>query len=433
MLHWSGATLGSGAAPAGAGWSKRNGGIGVQRASATVELEGHIIDSLTLPRVWGAIEDAGAHFRVLEMRVGQSEQEESYVRLEVSADTDEQLRELLGELQRLGATPAVESDARTQPAPTDGVLPEDFYSTTNQPTSVRLRGRWVEVEHIEMDVAIVIDRKRRTARACPMHMARTGDEVVVGFEGVRVEPIDRPREREGFGFMQSAVSSERAKSLAIADVASAMRGCRERGGKTLFVLGPAIVHTAARQYVASLIRRGYIQVIFGGNAIVAHDVEAAMFGTSLGINLETGLPVEHGHRNHLRAINAVRAAGSLQAAQGRGLLGEGIVAAALEHHVELALAGSIRDDGPMPGVITDTVRAQEAMREACRGVEICVIAASMLHAIATTNMLPAAVKCVVVDINPAVVTKLADRGAGQAMGLVTDVELFLRELSAILA
>jgi lysine-ketoglutarate reductase/saccharopine dehydrogenase-like protein (TIGR00300 family) len=229
--------------------------------------------------------------------------------------------------------------------------------------------------------------------------------------------------------MQGGASSERAKTLAIAEVAQAMRDARTRGGKILFVLGPAIVHTAARDHVAALIRRGYIQVIFGGNAIIAHDVEAAMFGTSLGIDLKTGLPVEHGHRNHLRAINAVRAAGSLDAAREAGLLGDGIVATALDMGVELALAGSIRDDGPMPGVITDSMAAQDRMRRAIPGVEVAIMAASMLHAIATGNMLPAAVKTVVVDINPAVVTKLADRGTTQALGLVTDVELFLRALA----
>ena len=401
-------------------------------ASSVIELQGHIIDSLILPRVWGAIEDAGAHFHVLEMRVGQSELEESYIRLEVSAESDERLSDLLGELQRFGATPFIERDARLEPAPQPGVLPDDFYSTSSLPTFVRVNGVWVEVEQIEMDVAIVVDRERGVARGCPMHEARMGDAVVVGYEGVRVEPLERPRQREGFAFMQSAVSSERAKSLAIAEVAQAMRGAREHGGKTLFVLGPAIVHTAARQHIASLIRKGYIQVIFGGNAIVAHDVEAAMFGTSLGVDLATGQPVEHGHRNHLRAINTVRAAGSLEEAHTRGLLGNGIIAAALEGGVEVVLAGSIRDDGPMPGVITDSVQAQGRMRQACRGVEVCVMAASMLHAIATTNMLPATVKCVAVDINPAVVTKLADRGATLAMGLVTDIELFLRELDAAL-
>jgi lysine-ketoglutarate reductase/saccharopine dehydrogenase-like protein (TIGR00300 family) len=402
-------------------------------ASKEVELRGHIIDSYILPRVWGAIEDAGARFNVREMRIGQSETETSYTRIEVVADSAEQLDELMGELQRLGALPVTERDARTAPVRQVGVLPDDFYSTTNQPTQVRIGGRWVAVEQIEMDVAIVVERAAGRAYTRPMHEVRVGDEVVVGYEGVRVEPLERPRRREAFAFMQSAVSSERAKALAIHSVAEAMREARSHGGRILFVLGPAIVHTAAREHVAALIRRGYVQVIFGGNAIIAHDVEAELFGTSLGIDLKTGEPVEHGHRNHLRAINAVRAAGSLAAAREQGLLGDGIVATALEHGVELVLAGSIRDDGPMPGVITDSMAAQAAMRQAVRGVEVAVLAASMLHAIATGNLLPAAVKSVVVDINPAVVTKLADRGTGQALGLVTDVELFLRALADELA
>jgi lysine-ketoglutarate reductase/saccharopine dehydrogenase-like protein (TIGR00300 family) len=399
-------------------------------ASTEIELRGHIIDSLILPRVWGVIEDAGASFRVHEMHIGQSETEPSYARMEVAAGDEARLGELLGELQRLGAQVVGERNARTATVTQAGVLPDDFYSTTNLPTEVRVGGQWLAVEAIEMDVAVVVDRVAGRALACPMHETRVGEEVVVGYDGVRVEPLERPRhQRETFGFMRSAVSSERAKALAIRDVAAAMREARGHGGKILFVLGPAIVHTAARQSVARLIRMGYIQVIFAGNALVAHDVEAAMLGTSLGVDLATGEPVEHGHRNHLRAINAVRAAGSLEAARERGLLGDGIVAAALEHGVELVLAGSIRDDGPMPGVITDAMRAQGAMRAAVRGgVEVAVMAASMLHAIATGNMLPARVKSVVVDINPAVVTKLADRGTVQAMGLVTDVELFLRAL-----
>ena len=398
-------------------------------SSAEIELSGHIIDSYVLPRVWGAIEDAGGRFVVRELRIGQSESETSYARIEVIADTDQRLAELLQELQQIGAAPATGRDARTERVTQPGVLPDAFYSTTNLPTEVRVDGRWLPVENIEMDVAIAVDREAGRALACPMHEARPGVEIVVGYEGVRVEPLARSRQREIFGFMQSPVSSERAKALAIRDVAATMREARAHGGKILFVLGPAVVHTAARMHVATLIRRGYIQVIFGGNAIVAHDVEAAMFGTSLGIDQKTGDPVEHGHRNHLRAINAVRAAGSLEAARERGLLGDGIVAAALEHGVEMVLAGSIRDDGPMPGVITDAMAAQQAMRQAARGVDVAIMAASMLHAIATGNLLPASVRCVVVDINPAVVTKLADRGTGQAMGLVTDVELFLRALA----
>ena len=398
-------------------------------ASADIELQGHIIDSLILPRVWGAIEDAGARFKVRDMRVGQSETEPSYARIEVIAETTEQLSELLGELQRLGALLATDRDAATALVTQNGVLPDDFYSTTNLPTQVRIGDRWLPVENIEMDVAIVVDRVAARAAGRPMHEVRVGDEVVVGYDGVRVEPLERPRNREVFGFMQGGASSERVKALAIAEVAQAMRDARASGGKILLVLGPAVVHTAARDHVARLIRQGYVQVIFGGNAIIAHDVEAAMFGTSLGIDLKTGLPVEHGHRNHLRAINAVRAAGSLEAARERGMLGDGIVATALDRGVELVLAGSIRDDGPMPGVITDSMAAQDRMRRAVPGVEVAIMAASMLHAIATGNMLPARVKTVVVDINPAVVTKLADRGTTQALGLITDVELFLRALA----
>lgn len=397
-------------------------------ASVEIELQGHIIDSFILPRVWGAIEEAGAHFHVREMRIGQSETETSFARMEVSAASQQLLDDLIPELQRLGADLAQEHNARTARVTQPGVLPDEFYSTSNLPTEVRVDGTWLLVADIEMDVAIVIDRDANTARAVPMHEVRVGDEVVIGYEGVRVEPQERPRQHEAFGFMQSPVSSERAKALAIHEVAGAMIAARQRGGKILWVLGPAIVHTAARDSVAELIRRGYVQVIFGGNAIVAHDVEAAMFGTSLGIDLKTGEPVEHGHRNHLRAINKVRELGSLEAAHRAGLLGNGIVAASLEHGVELVLAGSIRDDGPMPGVITDSVVAQGRMREAARGVEIAVMAASMLHAIATGNLLPASVRTVAVDINPAVVTKLADRGSAQVMGLVTDVELFLSAL-----
>ncbi|HEX5546767.1 MAG TPA: TIGR00300 family protein [Ktedonobacterales bacterium] len=396
--------------------------------SAEIELRGHIIDSFILPRVWGAIEEAGAHFHVREMRIGQSETEPSYARIEVSAESQQMLDDLIPELQRLGAELADVQNVRTALVTQPGVLPDDFYSTTNLPTEVRVQGEWLPVANIEMDVAIVIDHSAKLAYTTPMHEVRIGDAVVVGYEGVRVEAQERPRQREAFGFMQSPVSSERAKALAIRDVASAMVAARQHGGKILWVLGPAIVHTAARGSVAELIRRGYVQVIFGGNAIVAHDVEAAMFGTSLGVDLKTGEPVEHGHRNHLRAINKVRSLGSLEAAHAAGLLGDGIVAASLEHGVELVLAGSIRDDGPMPGVITDSVVAQGQMREATRGVEVAIMAASMLHAIATGNLLPASVRTVVVDINPAVVTKLADRGSAQVMGLVTDVELFLSAL-----
>jgi lysine-ketoglutarate reductase/saccharopine dehydrogenase-like protein (TIGR00300 family) len=397
-------------------------------ATETIELRGHIIDSLILPRVWDAIMDLGGNFDVEEMRVGRSKTEPSYARMRVIAPDDATLEALLSELQQLGATIVRQREAQTERVELAGVLPDAFYSTTNLPTQVYVAGRWLDVEDIEMDVAIVIDRGAGRAFCRPMHEVQVGDEVVVGHGGIKVTPLERARSREVFGFMQSAVSSERAKVLAIQEVARQMKATRNEGKKILLVLGPAVIHTGAGKYVAELIRRGYVQVIFGGNAIITHDVESAMFGTSLGVNLTSGEPVEHGHRHHLRAINAVRRAGSLQRAVELGLISEGITYEAMQHGVELVLAGSIRDDGPMPGVITDMVVAQREMRRAVRGVGMAVMVASMLHAIATGNLLPASVHTVMVDINPAVVTKVADRGTTQAAGLVTDAELFLREL-----
>ena len=310
----------------------------------------------------------------------------------------------------------------------DGVLPAKFYSTTNLPTQVRLRGQWITVEGIEMDVAVVVDPARGRAYGKPMHEVQVGELVVVGHDGIRVQPFERAREREAFAFMQSDVSSEKVKVLAIHEIARRMKETRARNGKILFVLGPAVIHTGAGRYVAELIRRDYVQVIFGGNAIVTHDVEAALFGTSLGVDLRSGEQVEGGHRNHLRAINAIRAVGSLEKALETGLLREGLTYEAMERNIPMVLAGSIRDDGPMPGVINDMQEAQRRMRKEVKGVEMALMIASMLHAIATGNLLPSTVRTVVVDINPAVVTKLADRGSFQAAAVVTDAELFLREL-----
>lgn len=393
-----------------------------------IELHGHIIDSWTLPRSWDIIMDRGGNFQVEEMRVGVSKTEPSYARMRVEAPSDEILDLIVSELQQLGATLVHGKDIRTAFVEQNGVLPPDFYSTTNLPTQVRLNGQWLDVEQIEMDVAIAIDRDGGRAFTKPMHEVKKGDEVVIGHDGIRVLPFERARTRETFAFMQSDVSSEKVKTLAIQEIAREMRETRARGGKILFVLGPAVIHTGAGRYIAELIRRDYVQVIFGGNAIVTHDVEAALFGTSLGVDLRTGEQAEGGHRNHLRAINAIRAVGSLEKALESGLLHSGLTYEALKRHIPMVLAGSVRDDGPMPGVINDMQEAQRRMREELAGVEMAIIVASMLHAIATGNLLPATVRTVVVDINPAVVTKLSDRGSFQAAGLVTDAELFLREL-----
>ena len=397
--------------------------------SEVIELTGHIIDSWTLPRTWDAIMDRGGNFKVEEMRVGVNKTEGSYARLRVDAPDAETLDRILTEVQQFGAVLVHKDDAVTAVVEQDGVLPSKFYSTTNLPTQVRISGQWVTVEGIEMDVAVLVDRAQKRAYCRPMHEVKVGDAVVVGHGGIRVQPFERGREREAFAFMQSDVSSERVKVLAIHQIAQQMKDVRARNGKILFVLGPAVIHTGAGRYVAELLRRGYVQVIFGGNAIVTHDVESALFGTSLGVDLKTGEQVEGGHRNHLRAINAVRSIGSLEKAIETGVLKEGITYEAIKRNVPMVLAGSIRDDGPMPGVIADMQEAQKRMRhEVQQGVEMAIMIASMLHAIATGNLLPASVRTVVVDMNPSVVTKLADRGTFQAAGLVTDAELFLREL-----
>lgn len=396
--------------------------------SEEITLEGHIIDSLVLPHVWDKIMDRGGEFELIEIRVGRHKDETSFARMKIFADTQEQMDEMIDALTALGAVLVSSRDVQTEPAPRDGALPDDFYSTTNLPTQVRLGGTWVDVEATEMDLAVVVDREHHRARMVPMVEVKQGEAVVIGHEGIRVIPFARPREREIFSFMNAGVSSERPKRLAIAQIAHELREIKNRGGKILFVGGPAIVHSGAAPMLARLIRTGFVHVLLGGNALAAHDCEAAMFGTSLGVALQTGLQVEGGHHHHMRAINAVRRVGGLREAVDAGILTGGIMYEAVRANIEMVLAGSVRDDGPIPDVITDMVEAQRRMRKAVQGVEIALLVSTMLHAIATGNMLPATVKTVAVDINPAVVTKLADRGTFQALGLVTDAELFLREL-----
>lgn len=397
-----------------------------------VELRGHIIDSWVLPRVFDTIMDLGGAFEVLKIEVGKHKHAASYALLRVGAASADILATILTQLQELGAELVSQRDVETRPAPRDGALPPDFYSTTNLPTEVRLNGRWVPVAGTEMDVAIVVDEARARAFTVPMIHVKAGQPIVVGHEGLRVLPLERPRESEIFGFMNSAVSSERPKKLVIHAIAGEILEIKARGGKVLVVAGPAIVHSGAAPHLGQLIRDGYVDVLFGGNAIAAHDVEAALFGTSLGVNLESGSPVEGGHRHHMRALNTIRLVGSLREAVAQGVLTRGIMYEAIVRNITMVLAGSIRDDGPMPDVITDVMVAQERMREAIAGVELALMISSMLHSIATGNLLPASVRTVAVDINPAVVTKLADRGSWQAVGLVTDAELFLRELTLAL-
>ncbi|MGI8608123.1 MAG: TIGR00300 family protein [Candidatus Dormibacteria bacterium] len=397
---------------------------------AVVTLEGHIIDSLQLPRVWDTIMDMGGNFDVEEFRVGKKKNEKSYARLSVSAPSEDRLQEILESIQPLGATAVDQADASVQEVRKAGVFPIEFYSTSNQPTWVRLGGKWLEAAHIEMDCGIVVEDGM--ARVIPVDEAKVGQQVVCGYQGVRVQPLERTRDRELFGFMQSQVSAEKPKKLIIKDIADSMKAVRQEGGAIIFVGGPAIIHTGAGKHLSWLIKNGYVQALFAGNALAAHDIESAMYGTSLGISLMSGLGLEHGHEHHIRAINRVRDAGSIKAAVEQGILNEGVMYEAVKAGVRMVLAGSIRDDGPLPDVITDVVVAQKEMRRAIHetDVKMALMVSTMLHSIATGNLLPASVRAVCVDIEPSVVTKLSDRGSFQTIGMVTDVESFLRELVA---
>src|ERR1035437_3742054 len=396
---------------------------------AAVALEGHIIDSLALPKVWDTIMDMGGNFEVEEFRVGKHKDEKSYMRLSVQAASEDLLGEILTAIQQYGAAPLDHVSAELQPVTQDGVFPQAFYSTSNQPTSVRVGEKWLEVENIEMDCGISVDGAR--AFCMRVDEARVGQKVVTGYQGIRVQPLERSRDREIFGFMQSQVSAEKPKKLLIREIAADMRQLRADGGAILFVGGPAVIHTGAGRYLSALIRGGYVQVLFAGNALAAHDIESALYGTSLGISLDSGLGMEHGHEHHIRAINEIRRAGSIAAAVDSGVLKEGVMFEATRAGVNVVLAGSIRDDGPLPDVITDVIVAQKRMRQVIRenDIGLALMVGTMLHSIATGNLLPATVRTVCVDMEPSVVTKLADRGSFQTVGIVTDVESFLRELA----
>ena len=404
-------------------------------AQETVVLQGHIIDSLILAKVLDTILMMGGTFDLKEMHIGATRDEPSRARILVRAPSVPLLAEIIQAIQPHGASVERESDCEYQPAPSDGVLPDGFYSTTHLATQVRVESEWIDVAGIEMDVAISIDPIRNSARAVPMGEVRKGELIVTGREGIRVIPLERPRERDVFGFMESLVSAERPHHPVIADVAKRMVAMREAGqhnrtgAKVLLAGGPAIIHAGGREALTWLIASGFIHVLFCGNALAAHDLEAALYGTSLGYGLTAGRTVPHGHEHHLRTINRIRGIGGIQQAVETGMIKSGIMAACVERGVHVVMAGTIRDDGPLPGVITDSVAAQRAMRAAIPGVGLALLVASTLHAVATGNLLPATVPTVCVDVNPAVPTKLADRGSFQAVGLVMDAASFLKELA----
>jgi lysine-ketoglutarate reductase/saccharopine dehydrogenase-like protein (TIGR00300 family) len=400
-------------------------------ARETVELRGHIVDSLLLPKVLDAIVDAGADYRIVDFDMGRTATDHSLARIEITATDDASLELLLEELQVHGVNLESQTDAEVVVADTDGVLPVGFYSTTNLPTQVRVGGRWVDVERPEMDCAVVVSSEGGTAvaRTTPMHRVARGDRIVVGFDGVRVTAPEKPRGVTPFEFMASEVSSEKPKALLVSRVVDRVRDAKAAGGKVLAVCGPAVIHTGAGPDVARLVRDGWVDVLFAGNGFATHDIESNVLGTSLGVSVAEGTPTEGGHSNHLRVINEVRRHGSIAAAVDAGYVTSGVMATCVRKAVPFVLGGSIRDDGPLPDVITDTAAAADAMRAEIPGVSVALMLASTLHAIAVGNCLPAGVETFCVDINQAVVTKLADRGSHQAVGIVTDVGPFLGQLA----
>jgi lysine-ketoglutarate reductase/saccharopine dehydrogenase-like protein (TIGR00300 family) len=393
-----------------------------------IELQGHIIDSLLLPKVLDEILTRGGSYVVKDIRVGQRQTDPSYARLEVRAGSAQQLDDILAAIHDHGAVPVAASNCAYELADMEGAFPEGFYSTTNYRTQVRLGGEWIEVEDQEMDCGILLDLDGHSARCIPMTQVRKGDPIVTGRQGLRVMPADTAARQHLFEFMGSSVSSEKPKGVTVREIAATMKRTKAAGEKILAVLGPAVVHTGSVEHICELIRAGYLNVLFAGNALATHDIEQALYGTSLGVSLERGLPAEEGHEHHLRAINTMRRQGGIKAAVQKGILKSGIMYECVKSDLPFVLAGSIRDDGPLPEVVTDVLVAQDAMREAIHGVGFCLMVATMLHSIAVGNLLPAWVKVACVDINPATVTKLADRGSHQTVGIVTDAEPFLRAL-----
>ena len=395
--------------------------------SETVEAEGHLIDSGNFQAILTTVVEHGSEYEILRFDVGRNNAQGSQLTLQLTSDSDERLQDLLSRLSVFGCFVKDSPDALLRPADMDGAAPVDFYSTTNHRTSVSLNGNWVAVTNQRMDGALVVIGSRVECRK--LRDLRKGDLVVCGMQGVRVAPDVQQRDKPTFGFMSNEVSSERRVETAVKRVAGMMRRVKAEGGRIAFVAGPVMVHTGGSDYFCRLIELGYVDVLLSGNAIAVHDIEVALSGTSLGIDLSSGHPVEHGHRNHMRAINAVRRAGGIGKAVETGVLTSGIMHACHTHGVKYILAGSIRDDGPLPETIMDLITAQDAYGKALEGVEVVVMLSSMLHSIGVGNMLPSWVKVICVDINPAVVTKLSDRGSTQTIGIVTDVGLFLHQLA----
>jgi len=407
-----------------------NANVGNLDFQEVVEAEGHLIDSHIMERIFDTVVEFDGRFEVESFRIGKTNSDPSRLRLKVGAPTQAQMDKILVQLHGLGCTPEETTDAETQIVERDRCAPFDFYSTTNHRTLVRIDGQWIPADRQRMDALIVVSGK--TAECRRLRDVRAGDRVVTGMRGIRVIPESKERDRLAFAFMSQETSSERQVETAVRETALLVRQTRESGRKVIVVAGPVVVHTGGVTPLSRLVRHGFVQAVLSGNALGVHDAEAAICGTSLGVRLRDGRQEEHGHRNHMRAINAIYHAGGIRPAVENGSLTSGVLYECVKAGVPFVLAGSLRDDGPLPDTITDMNEAQDAYAEQLAGAGLVLCLGSMLHSIATGNMLPSSVKIVCVDINPAVVTKVSDRGTGQAVGVVTDVGLFLDQLARML-
>lgn len=388
-----------------------------------VEAQGHLIDSHIMEQIFDTVVEFHGRFEVEQFRIGRTNSEPSYLGLKIEADEPDSMRKMLSQLLGLGCSIVDSGDAELRAVERDRCAPEDFYSTTNYRTYVRRNNHWVEVQSQRMDAMIVVDGDQAWCRR--MRDLQAGDQVVTGMRGIRVVPESKERDRLSFAFMSNGISSERQVETAVKQTAALIEHARSSGQKVVAVAGPVVVHTGGAGPLSKLIREGYVNALLSGNALGVHDIEAALLGTSLGIRQTDGRQEEHGHRNHMRAINAIYHCGSIRGAVESGRLRSGIMYECVRHNVPFVLAGSLRDDGPLPDTITDMNLAQDAYAEQLKGAGLVLCLGSMLHSIAVGNMLPSWVKIVCVDINPAVATKVSDRGTGQAVGVITDVGLFL--------
>ncbi|MCH9659183.1 TIGR00300 family protein [archaeon] len=396
----------------------------MSKFSQEIEVEGHLIDSSILTKIFDKIMDLKGEFQVEEIEIGKKKKDQSFTRLLITGRNQKHLDEILQTVYRLGAVSKIQQQITLKKSPKNCVMPDNFYSTTNNHTQIFHNRKWIPVENMMMDKCIVVKENR--AYCVPVRDVKKDDQIIIGEKGIKITPPERPREGVNvFEFMGSSSSSERPTQHIAKQVAEDIYNTKKKGGKIVIVGGPAIVHTGADDSIAELIRMKFIDGVLAGNALAVHDIEYATLGTSLGMNVHDATLAYHGHRNHMDAINAVFKAGSIANMVKNKKLIKGIMYECVKNKIPFVLAGSIRDDGPLPDVITDVAQAQREYKKVLKDASMVIMISTMLHSIATGNMLPANVKVIVVDISQPTVTKLMDRGTWQALGIVSDVGAFL--------